>query len=312
MNKKALTSLAIAGTIIAFGSCYKNEKKEPVYTSLGNAIASLVPTSKTVDMDAATGGSFRGNSGARYEFPANAFITATGTPVTGTVKIEVTEYLSKSDMMFSGVLPVIANESLISGGEFYVNATKDGQTLFMRHGTTYAVNLPQKGTPISGMMAFQGHENIISGGIVWVPKHDSTIALIVYNGDTIRLFNDSLGYGNADRFMSNPIYQTFDLSLSTSDGAPVPTANNIGGTAAVSASCLYDEFNGVWGMSYAGNSIVREDHVPNIPVHFVVTALIDGQFYGGILGTTPTTGSTYNVVLKPTTPAAFKALVDVL
>lgn len=312
MNKKALTSLAVAGTLIAFASCYKNDRKDPTYSSISDAFASFAPTSKTVDMDAATGGSFRGNSGARYEFPANAFVTRSGATVTGTIKIEVRECLTKSDMFFSDLLPVTDSESLISAGEVYVHATQNGQELFLQHGVAYAVNLPQKGTPISGMMAFQGHENIISGGIVWVPKHDSTIALIVYNGDTIRLFNDSLGYGNADRFMSNPIYQTFDLSLSTSDGALVPAANNIGGTASVSASCLYDEFNGVWGMSYAGNSIVREDHVPNIPVHFVVTALIDGQFYGGILGTTPTTGSTYNVVLKPTTPAAFKALVDVL
>jgi len=37
---------------------------------------------------------------------------------------------------------------------------------------------------------------------------------------------------------------------------------------------------------------------------------VNGQFYGGTTGATPTTGGSYNVALTATTPIAFKALVD--
>lgn len=308
MSKKIL----VASTLIMFalGSCYKNEKKDiPTYNSLTDAFATLAPASKTVNMDAATGGSFRGNSGARYEFPPNAFVTGTGTAVTGTVVIEVKEYLTKSDMLYSGVLPMTDSESLISGGEVYVHATQGGQELFLRPGTTYSVNLAQNGTPVAGMKVFQGHET--TAGVLWVPKPDSGIAKIVYNGDTIEMFTDSLEYANADKFMSTPHYQTFQISLSTSNGVAIPAANYTTSTAIV-AHCLYDEFNGIYKLLYTGNGFINVNHIPDIPVHFVVTALIEGQFYGGILGATPTTGNTYSVLLKPTTPAEFKTLIDAL
>ena len=306
MNKKVLTSLVVSGTLIAFASCYKNDRKDPTYTSISDAFASFAPTSKTVDMDAATGGSFRGNSGARYEFPANAFVTSAGSSVTGKVKIEVKEYLSKSDMLFSGVLPMTDTGLLISGGEVYVHATQDGHELFLRPGTTYAVNLPQNGSPDASMKLFHGAVGTV--GVIWRPAPDSVAAIII-NGDTIRMFNDSLEYGNADKFMDHPNYQRFEINLTTSDGAIIPVDFN---DNTVAARCLYDQFNGIYKMNYSGNNKITVEHIPDIPVHFVITALIDGRFYGGILGVTPTTGSAYNFVLKPTTPSAFKTLIDAL
>ena len=322
MNKKILTSLVVSGTLIAFASCYKNDRKDPTYTSISDAFASFAPNSKTVDMDAATGGSFRGNSGSRYEFPANAFVTRSGATVAGTIKIEVREYLTKSDMFFSDLLPVTDSESLISAGEVYVHATQNGQELFLQHGVAYAVNLPQKGTVIPGMSVFHVSGDSIrtintvattelNAKVKWRPVYPVTpLTSIIYNGDTVKMFNDSLEYGNADKFMSNPNYQTFQLSLTTSDGSTLPDWNNVDNV--VEARCLYDGLNGIWRMKWSSDGIIYEHHVPDIPVHFVVTSIVGGRFYGGILAAIPATGSTYNVVLQPTTPSAFKTLIDAL
>lgn len=312
MNKKSIAAIVAAVSVIA--ACNKDYNNKgttvidtgTIYPNYKSALADQAVKSKIVTINATTGGSFMGNSGARYVFPPNAFRNSAGALVTGDVQVEAKEFTNKADMLFSGVLPVTATDGLISGGETDVKATQGGQALSLQPGITFQVNLPQHGTPNPNMMVFSGHTDPATGVVNWALNADTSAASITYNGDTLVLNCDSLDLCNADCFMASPDYQTFTLHASCSDGTQVPTvadANNV-----ISAFALYDDFNGVWPMLDVTGSNVAEHHVPNIPVHFAVIGLVKGKFYGGIIGATPATGSTYNVVLKPTTPAAFKAL----
>src|SRR4051812_42251522 len=129
MNRTILPALAIAALCIAACGKTYNPGPDPSGEPGGNytmasAMAELMVAPRTVTIDAGTGGTFNGNSGTRYSFPPNAFKTATGVIVTGNVAIQVSEYLKKSDMLFSGMLPISGGEPLLSGGEINVAATQ--------------------------------------------------------------------------------------------------------------------------------------------------------------------------------------------
>src|ERR1700761_3187345 len=88
--------------LVLVAACKKNDNSNTnnnnsnTFTSARAAMNTVAPIAKTVTIDAATGGSFYGNSGTRYTFPASAFISANGSLVTGNVQLQATEYLNKS------------------------------------------------------------------------------------------------------------------------------------------------------------------------------------------------------------------------
>src|SRR5690606_13790530 len=96
---------------------------------------------QTGTIDAETGGSIYGDQGTELVFEPNAFLDGNGSPVTGDVTIELIESYKKSDMLLmnmptNGRRPNGDVETIISGGEFYVNATKDGENLQLDEGFT--------------------------------------------------------------------------------------------------------------------------------------------------------------------------------
>jgi hypothetical protein len=305
MNKLNLFAVVLAS--IALQNCGKTYDPGSVaggnYT-IASAMASLALQPKTVTLDAGTGGSFRGNSGTRYVFQPSSFRTASGTIVTGNVEVQVTEFLNKTDMLFSGVLPICNGEALLSGGEIEVHAKQGGQELQMAPGATFKANMPMKGTDPAGMELFTGIRD--NGVVIWKPVDTGFGTGIFTAGDTIGISSSTMNFANADRFMTNPDYQNFTITV------------NAGGKNfsddSITINSFYDDYNGVWPLGFGHvsgtpNHVYTENHVPNIPVHFVVFAVIKGNFYGGILGATPVTGANYTVNLTLTTPVAFKAEV---
>lgn len=310
MNKHLIIAIT-AGACISISGCNKKDYNSAgtSYTSIVQAMASVAPQSKTVTLDAGTGGSFYGNSGTRFVFPANAFRTKSGTTVTGSVQVTVTEYKDKADMLFSGVLPISGGQPLISGGETNVVARQNNNDLVLQ--STYQANMPTGAAHDTGMIVFTGHaQQSLNGttipvGVTWWPNETTSLGTIIYNGDTTVITSDSLEFCNADRFMTSPNYQSFTVTLSTQGNVSFDDDK-------VQAFALYDQYNGVWQMYSIGNHVVNEHHVPDIPVHFVVVGLVNGQLYAGVTGATPATGSNYNVVMKPTTPSELKAQIKAL
>ncbi|GGG35773.1 hypothetical protein GCM10011344_40840 [Dokdonia pacifica] len=85
-------------------------------------------------IDATTGGTIIGNNGTQLHFPPNALTFLGGELVSGDVAIEFIEIYSRADMLTQN-LPTNGKRdngdivSIISGGEFYINATQDGNQL---------------------------------------------------------------------------------------------------------------------------------------------------------------------------------------
>lgn len=288
-----------------------NNEPAGIYT-MASAMSAVAPKEKLVVLSATAGGTFHGNSGTRYEFPPNAFVTATGAAVTGNVEVRVTEYLKKADMLFSGVLPVSDEEPLISGGEVNVNVVQDGQELKLAPGVAFTANMPMKGAAAAGMDLFVGTAS--AGGKVNWKRVDTATATGGWSKNRIRTLSDSIGitsstirYCNADKFMSNPNYQKFSIIVNT-DGLDYSEDS-------ITINTVYVEYNGVWPLRRrygSSNHVYEENHVPDIPVHFVVFAIIKGNFYAGVTSATPVTGGMYTVYLKKTIPNDFKTVVAAL
>ncbi|MES2703475.1 MAG: hypothetical protein V4649_12600 [Bacteroidota bacterium] len=300
MTKHLIAVLAAATCLAACNKDY-NAIPGDTYT-LQSAFKELAPKSKIVTLNAATGGTFRGNSGTRFIFPANTFVTASGAPVTGDVQVEVTEYTRKSDMLFSGVLPISGGEPLLSGGEINVTATQNGQALGVAPGATFRANMPMK-KPDTAMQLFVG-ERPNGGAVNWVLAGGGGAGISTAGMDSMSIIASTFTYCNADRFITSPNYQEFKITIE----APGVTLND----DSLIAYTLFDGYNGVWPCFWVDNHIFSENHVPNIPVHFVVAATVKGQLYTGIKGVTPATGANYTVTLAKSTPSALKAQIDAL
>ena len=304
--RKILVPIACACMLAStFPSCKKDYQSGEGTYSLASVFSSLQVQSKITTINASTGGSITGNSGSRYIVPANAFKDASGNVVTGNVQVETKDYVKRSDMIFSGVMPITATEPLMSGGETYVNATQNGQQLSLDPTKTYQVNMPQTKTPPSGLRVFTGVQDPTTNTVSWSFDSTNSMASIVTNGDTVSMITNNMHFCNADAFMVSPNWQTFTVTVSAS-GATISA--NIG----FLLYAVYDNYNGVWPMGNITNNVATEDHVPNIPVHFLALTVINGNLYAGILGATPSTGSNYNVVMTKTTPAELKANIDAL
>lgn len=305
MTKTYLSITALA--VFALSACNKTYDPNAGYT-LSSAMLELSIKPVKVELDASTGGSFVGSSGTRYTFPPFAFATMSGGIVSGKVSISVSEYLKKTDMIFSDVLPVSGGQPLISGGELDIQATQNGAQLRMTPGATFRANMPVKAPAGIDMQLFNGIRDS-SGRINWVPRQPVATAhlgAIPLGSDTVSIVSDSIALCNADAFMANPNFQSFKITLEA-DGI-------IFSPESVKVLSLYDNYNGVWpsyGLLDSTNT-VDEHHVPDIPVHFVAMATYKGNFYGGILGATPHNGQTYTVKLSKTNPKDFKKQVDAL
>lgn len=315
MSSKIMPAMALAALCLA--ACTKPRTitagPDPVPTptptvtyDIATVFAANAPTAKTVTINAAAGGTFTGNGGARYTFPPNAFVTATGAPVTGAVTVRAAEMLTKADMIFSGILPISNGEPLISGGEVYMKVMQGNTSLRMAPGKKYTVSMPQGRTPTPGMQLYYaaGAYKSTIGGVNWQLNTDSTSGTIVYNGDSISIFSDSIGLANADRFLPSPNYQNFTVAVSA--GGRTISPDSLVGYA------LYDDYDGVWPLTSYSSGVYAEYHVPNIPVHFVVVAVINGAMYAGATGATPANGGVYVVNIAAITPTELKALVQAL
>ncbi|MBL4735730.1 MAG: hypothetical protein JKY18_10435, partial [Flavobacteriales bacterium] len=67
--------------------------------------------------------------GIVFVVPANCFLDKDGDPVAGAVELEVKEALNASDIMQSGLTSMSGDDLLESGGMFYINGRRDGETL---------------------------------------------------------------------------------------------------------------------------------------------------------------------------------------
>lgn len=299
-----LTGLAI----LSLAACKRvDNSPQTRYGSLSETRVLLERAPNVQTVDGGNGGSYIFGR-CRVIVPANAFQTWSGGAVTGSIELQIRDVLRRGEMIFTRVLPVSNGDPLVSGGEVQIHAQQNGNPLRLRPGVALEIRIPQGGQDPAGMQLFLGQhiENINNDGanlINWQQRRNAPQGGIIINGDTINLITDTVGWCNADRFLQNPNYQTFTVSVNG------PTGFQQG---EILGYAPYDNFLGVWPLTNRSGNVYSETHVPDVPVHFVVYGVKDGQFYGGIAAATPANGGNYTVTLSATTPQEFKVLVDAL
>lgn len=325
MNMKKLLSVA-AMAMICLASC---KKTDPVnnngnnnnnngnnnnggykYESFAREYESLAPQVKQVAIDAAAGASIYGNSGTRYVFPPNAFQTASGAIVTGTVNLELRECVRNTDFIFARMLTVSEDGlPLLSAGSVMVKATKDGSDVFIRPGMNFTVKMPTaKGPSADAMRYFRGiTTSAIPGSIVsWAPQIDSMFS-VIYDGDTISMFPDSVGFHNLDKYATGD-FVNVDVKIDGLGSTTLSTTDVLGyyliaGTLSAAQ---------VSSSSFSSNTFKSVRILKN-KTHIAIAVISGGDFYAGVLANVlATSGSTYTVTVSKTTPAAFKAMLAAL
>lgn len=121
--------------------------------------AMKAPQKQAFTVDAASGQWITGARGFRFYFPANALLDASNNPVTGNVNIELIEYVTKGDMLFSGITVTSGNQLLESGGMFYLMAKKNGQELHLKDHSGFAMSIPQTNNTSDPMDIWEGKPN---------------------------------------------------------------------------------------------------------------------------------------------------------
>ncbi len=272
--------------------------------TIQSVFSNMAVVPKTFTINASSGGTFTGTSGAQYYFPPFSF-ERDSVSIFGDVQIQVAEYVTKSDMIFSCVLPFSNGTPFVTGGAFYLSAMQAGQQIVLARPAKYQVVFPKSTTPTPGMQLFLGRpdDTIFTNLVNWQLNTDTSMGSISYNADTITINTDSTHYNCAGVFITSPTYQKITLTITT----PVKTFSD-----SIYAYACYDSLSMVWQLPKSVNHVITDSTVTNAPIHFVVFTVINGEFYSGILGAAPVAGTNYNLYLTKSSPNLLKSKIDAL
>jgi hypothetical protein len=301
--KKILKQSLLAAVICALGFTACKPKKEVDVQADINKFKEHLAQNKSLATSAtintALGGVVYGPNGSYIEFKPNCFQNTLGLNVTGNVIINYLDASKPGDMFYNKMLPISGAENLLSGGEYFVSASQNGNPVFLKPFMNTEAKFFDNNKDITNMNFFRGLPvEDPNTNVNWLLlQNDSFASVFVLNGDTIDISSDSLGYANADRFISNPNYVQCNFTIT---GAPV-TPN------AFSGMCVYKDFNGYWPLKVTANGI-EGAHIPsNLLVHFVVFGIYDNKFYRGVIKDINTiNGNSYSIDLTEADPLTHK------
>lgn len=262
-------------------------------------------------VNASSGGSFTGAKGTEVIIAPNTFIHYDGSPVAGSVQVQLKEVFSARDMIFSGVYPVSYGSILKSGGEFFLQASQDGIPVDVQAGQLVEVNMPAQDVD-PNMMLFFGAGDADPDSLNWDPIENNEGDSLGVNNFTFNVGDgayeltlDSLGWANIDAFDFSVTYFPMEFELT---GVAGLNGSN------TSAWAVFDGGNSVWptGVPTWGSiedNVIYETHLGAIPLTFVVVSVVDNQLYYGHMSLTPSEGTDYTINLEVTTEAALDAFL---
>jgi hypothetical protein len=323
---KTQTKLALlALTIIAIDSCKKEDNlggpPEPSYSSVQSFLTANAPKMQTYTITASSGGSFTSPQGTQVHIPANAFVTQSGTQVTGEVTIQFMDLYKKSDMLFAQKLPVTYNMKLLkSGGEFYIKASIGSTAVLMAVGKKITVSQPTALTgtinSMNAMDAFVDIDTVISGGpgatvntSGWGPSPEDSVITsannYVYNLYSFSTPADSGTWCNSDNSTYFDAYTQTSLDLVPDDSVAAYNTSlyliftNVNSMVHV----YYLQFLNTFSYGYA-------------PVGLQCTAVAigfkNGVLYSAFVPITISANQTVHFSLHATTSSSFKSQLDAL
>lgn len=309
----AAAVLASFGASIFLGACEIVEDDSPdpeteVFASLDEFYAEREVKPIVYKADAALGGSFTTDKGSVIKIPENAFTTKDGRSVSGPIDIEVKEVFSTLDIINSGVFPISNDAVLNSGGEFFIEASSNGEELVVGKDAFISFSIPAQAVDANMQLFFGGPGND-NEDVNWEPL--DTIGVDTLRGDTARVFRsnssftfnsadnsyqielDSMGWGNIDAFLNT---QYFDCTFNLKGVDDLDGANT-------TAFAVFKDQNSIWpvGANSWGsinNNLITERHLADVAMNVVVISVVNKQLYYGLLDITPAPNTTYDIEMK--------------
>ncbi|MEP2771389.1 MAG: hypothetical protein ABJH05_04530 [Fulvivirga sp.] len=268
------------------------DKPQPDGEALAQSHADFLEEAiQSFAVDIEEGGTVEGEQGTMLTFYANSLVDADGNDVTGEVDVELIEVFDRASMLLSDKPTQGRQEdgsiaTLISGGEFFINATQNGEQLQMRPGMNMMLVAPTD-TLDQGMQLFVNEDQDClepDCDVVW--EEDRQGEMDAGNGPDGNMsyyaFPGNFGWTNIDRWYSDPRPKT---------------------TIYVDVPEWYDNTNCEVYITYDGEptALARFDvydpgtelfteHYGLIPigleVHFIIVSIVDGQYNYAIQGAT--------------------------
>jgi hypothetical protein len=314
-TKNILIAVTVTVVQVLILSCHKNGSTS---TSGGGQLAGFFQQTQVPSQSfTITGGQFNnitGSKGTQLYIYAGSLLHQNGSAVTGSVQVQLQEIYSHGDMILSNATTTSDSFLLQSGGEIYLTATQNGETLRISHNNPIGVNMPITGSGLSGMQRFTGtviaNNNIAAGSqINWVIVPADTAAAPAVNdtgaGYSYSFVVDSFGWSNCDRF--------YNLPGGTDPMIQLPTGYDNTNTTVY---MIFDAENTVATADRWSSPIYRfhsGSHTP-IGLHVTIVAIAKkgSTYYYDIEHEVTASGATFNMNMTQSTLDAIKAAVGQL
>lgn len=218
-NFKKIGQLFLLGLLAA--SCSKNDDGDsPDYVPSASAFAALreeALDTQTFTFNAEDGATtFTTAKGVQFTINGNC-LTQNGNPVTGQVVVEYAEFFDSGTMLVTnkptvGRLPNGDLSLLISGGEFYINATKNGQQLAISCPMQVIIPVNLTGGADTGMSLWDGTVDE-DGNLEWDEQDRANgVNGVFVEGPNYYAYFSNFGWTNVDRFYNDPRPKTTILA----------------------------------------------------------------------------------------------------
>tara|TARA_R110002049_G_scaffold309170_2_gene517852 strand:+ start:351 stop:1346 length:996 start_codon:yes stop_codon:yes gene_type:complete len=281
-NVKSILGMLFLGAIL-FTSCNRNDDGDfeniitPPSTEEFSAIKdiALEGITQNFSFDVSTGtGMFTTDNGVLLSING-ACLTNDGTAVTGVVDIEYVEIFDKGNMLTTnkttmGLLPDGKKALLISGGEFYVNATQNGEQLETSCGVNVQIPTSLTGGEDYDMTLWNGIIDPETGDLAWDEEIDADgngrkLEVGENNGGTIYYAQfGEFGWSNVDKFYNDQRPKTTILAAApngyTNENSAVYLSYD-GELPALAKLDTFDENTNLFSEHYGQIPIGLECHV---------------------------------------------------
>lgn len=315
-----LFSLLVIAALLTTG-CEKEDFTRPVpqaddFRQLKER--ALAERTQTATFDAEDGIAFATAAGAQLNIAPNS-LRQDGNPVTGPVDLALVELYNRADMLVTNksTMAITPNGDLaplVSGGEFFIEVTQNGDRLELASNMTLLVPADLTGGGDPDMTLWQGNVDP-DGDIVWEEQQDADGTgrdglFVEGQGEGAQYYASfgDFGWTNVDRFYNDPRPKT-TLQVTVPEG--------------------YDHTNAAVYLSYDGepNTLAQLDtydpvtetfseHYGQIPVglemHVIFVTEENGQWRYAIQGVTVAADDVYHFSFEDTTTGSEQDLVDAI
>lgn len=309
----------LLNSMLAFGvlmiSCKKDEVPEPDPQPTSNLSSvfndNLSDAKQSFTINAGVYNEITGTNGVKIGVPANSFVTASGSPVTGNITISLVEILDQSNMILMDMPTTSGTNVLVSGGQLNVTASQSGSTIYLDDNASVSVMVPTNAFD-SNMQLFDGVVDS-DGDVDWILSTDDSSGMadsVIFVPDSSGGFfggyyyfdwaDSSLGWINLDYFYSNPdgvTDMTIDLSA---DYNQTNTA----------VFLHFSSLNSISGAYHNGTDFVAYGAPIGEAVTIVCISEISGQYYSAFVPVTITSGLVVPVTMNATTLADIETAIN--